>query len=223
MEAFMKNLIIRNETENDYATVEEMTREAFWNLYVPGCDEHYLVHIMRSHEDFIPELDYVAESDGKIVGNIMYTKARLIDEAGNEKSILTFGPLCVRPGYQRKGIGKELLRVSFDKALAMGCDTVVIFGNPSNYVARGFKSCIRFNVCVEGEVFPSAMMVKELKPDLFDGRRWFYRESPVYHLDQNLVEEYDKRFPSKEKKHQPHQEEFFIHSHSMLTSDSTSL
>ena len=217
----MNNLIIRNETEKDYTIVEDMTREAFWNLYVPGCDEHYLVHTMRSHEDFIPALDLVAEADGKIVGNIMYTKARLIDEAGNEKPILTFGPLCVRPGYQREGIGKELLRVSFDKALAMGYDTVVIFGNPANYVARGFKSCMRFHVCVEGGIFPSAMMVKELKPGIFDGRRWFYRESPVYHFDQSKVEEYDQRFPAKDKESKPHQDEFFIHTHSTLTADPT--
>ncbi len=217
----MQNLTIRNETEKDHVIVEEMTREAFWNLYVPGCDEHYLVHTMRSHEDFIPALDLVAEADGKIVGNIMYTKARLIDEAGNEKPILTFGPLCVRPGYQREGIGKELLRVSFEKALAMGYDTVVIFGNPANYVARGFKSCMRFNVCVDGGIFPSAMMVKELKPGVFDGRRWFYRESPVYHFDQSKVEEYDQRFPAKEKESKPHQEEFFIHTHSTLTADPT--
>lgn len=217
----MQNLTIRNETEKDYTIVEEMTREAFWNLYVPGCDEHYLIHTMRGHEDFIPALDLVAEADGKIVGNIMYTKARLIDEAGNEKPILTFGPLCVRPGYQREGIGKELLRISFEKALAMGYDTVVIFGNPANYVARGFKSCMRLNVCVEGGIFPSAMLVKELKPGVFDGRRWFYRESPVYHFDQSKVEEYDRRFPAKEKESKPHQEEFFIHTHSTLTADPT--
>ncbi len=215
----MSDLTIRNETEKDYAIVEKMTREAFWNLYVPGCDEHYLVHSMRGHEDFIPELDLVAEMDGEIVGNIMYTKARLIDEAGNEKPILTFGPLCVRPGYQRKGIGKELLRISFDKALAMGYDTVVIFGNPANYVARGFKSCTRFNVCLEGAVFPSGMLVKELKPGVFDGRRWSYQDSPVYHFDQDKVREYDQRFPAKEKMYQPSQEEFYIHSHSTISSD----
>jgi len=219
----MEKLIIRNETEKDHVIVEEMTREAFWNLYVPGCDEHYLVYTMRDHEDFIPELDFVAEEGGKIVGNIMYTKAKLIDEAGNEKSILTFGPLCVLPGYQRRGIGKELLRVSFEKALAMGYDAVVIFGNPANYVSRGFKSCLRFNICVEGEVFPSAMMVKELKPDVFDGQRWFYKESPVYHFDQEQVEKYDRRFPAKEKEYKPHQEEFYIHSHSTLTTDVTTL
>ena len=88
---------IRNEEERDYKKVEEVTRAAFWNLYVPGCDEHYLTHIMRSHEDFIRDLDFVIEVDGEIVGNIMYTKAKLIDESGEEKDILTFGPVCILP------------------------------------------------------------------------------------------------------------------------------
>ena len=214
----MEKLIIRNEEEKDYAIVEEMTREAFWNLYVPGCDEHYLVHTMRSHEDFIPELDFVAESDGRIVGNIMYTKAKLVDEEKHEKAILTFGPLSVLPEYQRKGIGKELLRFSFEKALEMGYDAIVIFGNPGNYVSSGFKSCKRFNICMEGDIFPSAMLVKELKSGVFDGRKWYYQDSPLYHFEQNRVEEFDKGFPAKEKAYLPSQEEFFIHSHSTLSS-----
>lgn len=94
---------IRNERQEDYKAVEEMTRKAFYNLYVPGCVEHYLVHIMRSHEDFVHDLDFVAEIGGKVVGNIMYTKAMLVDEKGNEKQILTFGPLTVDVDHQRKG------------------------------------------------------------------------------------------------------------------------
>lgn len=86
---------IRNENKNDYKKVEEITREAFYNIYIPGCVEHYLVHIMREHEDFIPELDFVIEVDGNIIGNVMYTKAKLVDENGNEKKILTFGPFCI--------------------------------------------------------------------------------------------------------------------------------
>ena len=78
-------LKIRNETEADYKTVEELTRKAFYNMYVPGCVEHYLVHIMRNHEDFIRELDFVLELDGQVIGNIMYTKARLVDEEGRER------------------------------------------------------------------------------------------------------------------------------------------
>ena len=94
---------IRNEKEEDYRIVEDMTRKAFYNLYIPGCTEHYLVHHMRGHEDFIPELDFVLERDGQVIGNIMYTKARLVDEAGTEKEILTFGPVCILPEYQRMG------------------------------------------------------------------------------------------------------------------------
>ena len=103
---------------------------------------------MREHEDFLPELDFVMEVDGHIVGNIMYAKAKLKDEAGQEKEILTFGPLCIKKEYQRKGYGKELIEHSFNKAAGLGYDVVVIFGSPSNYVSSGFKSCKKFNVCL---------------------------------------------------------------------------
>ena len=100
-----KNAGIRNEEEKDYERVEEITRKAFWNLYIPGCTEHYMVHIMRSHKDFLPELDFVIEADNQIIGNIMYTKAKLVDESGEEKENLTFGPDCIMPEYQRMGNG----------------------------------------------------------------------------------------------------------------------
>ena len=105
----MNNLTIRLETEKDYRAVEELTREAFWNVYKPGADEHYFVHMMRNHHDFIPELAFVLEKDGEIIGNIMYTKAWLEDENGNRKEILSFGPLCVAPKYQRQKLGKMLI------------------------------------------------------------------------------------------------------------------
>ena len=104
----MNNLTIRLETEKDYRAVEELTREAFWNVYKPGADEHYYVHRMRNHPDFIPELAFVLELDGKIIGNIMYTKAWLEDENGDRKEILSFGPLSVAPEYQRRKFGKIL-------------------------------------------------------------------------------------------------------------------
>jgi len=108
-------MIKRNEKETDYERVEEITRKAFWNLYVPGRIEHYLVHVMRSHKDFLPELDLVIEADNQVIGNIMYTKTKLIDEAGEEKDILTFGPVCILPEYQRKGYGKQLMEHSFEQ------------------------------------------------------------------------------------------------------------
>ena len=133
-------LNIRNEKEADRKIVEDITRKAFYNVYVPGCMEHYLVHIMRDHGDFIPELDFVIEHDGQIVGNIMYTKAKLTDENGTEKEILTFGPVSILPECQRKGYGKMLIEHSLNRAAELGYEAVVIFGSPSNYVSSGFKS-----------------------------------------------------------------------------------
>lgn len=208
-------ITIRNETENDYRAVEELTREAFWNLNFPGCSEHYLVHVLRSHADFIPELDLVAEADGKIVGSIIYSKSKLTDEKGNEKDILTFGPLSVSPEYQRKGIGKALIEHSFIKAAELGYDTVVIFGSPSNYISRGFKSCKKYNVSLNG-YFPTAMLVKELKENALDGRSWNFSESSAFDIDENAAEEFDKTFEPKEKAYSKSQEEFFIYSHSSV-------
>lgn len=210
------NVIIRNETEADYRIVEEITRKAFWNLHVPGCSEHYLVHCIRDHKDFIPELDFVIEKDGCVIGNVMYTKAKLIDEMGKEKIILTFGPISILPEYQRKGYGKKLLETSFKKAIELGYDSIVIFGNPGNYVGRGFKSCRKYNVCLEGGVFPTAMLVKELIPNCLKGKKWVYYESAAYEIDEADVEKYDEQFEKAEKKYQPSQEEFYIYSHSMI-------
>lgn len=211
-----KMIKIRNEEERDYERVEEITRKAFWNLYIPGCIEHYLVHIMRSHKDFLPELDLVIEVDNQIIGNIMYTKTKLIDESGEEKDILTFGPVSILPEYQRKGYGKKLMEYSFEQAVALGYDVIVIFGNPNNYVSRGFKSCKKYNVCLENETHPAAMMVKELKPGILDGRRWVYHQSPVFEVDEQEAQRFDDGLESLEKKYQPSQEEFYIHSHSII-------
>ncbi len=212
------DFIIRLETENDYYETENLAREAFWNLSVPGCDEHYFIHVMRSHEAFVRELSFVIEADGKIIGCIMYTKAKLVDEKGNEKDILSFGPLCVHPDYQRKGYGKALLEYTFEKASDMGYDAIVIFGNPDNYVARGFKSCKKYNVCFEGDIFPAAMLVKVLRDDALDGRKWFYHPNNADEPcgDTEAVAEFDKLFPPKVKAWQPSQEEFYIHSHSVI-------
>lgn len=209
-------ITIRNETEKDYDIVEKITREAFYNIYVPGCFEHYLVHIMRSHEDFIKELDFVIELDGEIIGNIMYTKAFLIDEFGTKKDILTFGPLCIKPEYQRKGYGKMLMEYSFEKAIKLGYDVVVIFGSPANYVSSGFISCKKCNICLEGDKYPTAMLVKELKSDSLNGKKWYYHDSPVMAINEEEAAAYDDTLEKMEKRHQPSQEDFYIMSHSFI-------
>jgi len=211
-----KMIKIRNEEERDFKRVEEITRKAFWNLYVPGCIEHYLVHVMRSHKDFLPELDLVIEVDDQIIGNIMYTKAKLVDESGEEKEILTFGPVCVMAEFQRMGYGKMLMEHSFEQAVALGYDVIVIFGNPNNYVSRGFISCKKYNICLENGTYPAAMMVKELRPKALDERKWVYHESPVLQIDEQEAERFDESLEKMEKKFQPSQEEFYIHSHSLI-------
>lgn len=210
------NITIRNEETKDFKQVEKMTRKAFYNLYVPGCTEHYLVHVMRAHEDFLPELAFVIEIDGQIIGNIMYTKAKLVDENEIEKEILTFGPLCILPEYQRKGYSKMLLKYSFEKAIEIGYDTIVIFGNPNNYVSRGFKSCKRYNVRIENNTFPTAMMVKELKEGILDGRKWIYSDSPAMHIDEEKARLFDDTLEKIEKKQLPIHEEFYILSNSII-------
>lgn len=211
-----KQLNIRNEEKSDYETVEKITREAFYNLYVPGCVEHYLVHIMREHKDFIPELDFVLELDGNVIGNIMYTKATLTDENGRVKEILTFGPLCIQPAFQRRGYGKMLLEHSFQKAVEMGYDAIVIFGSPSNYVSSGFRSCKKYSICIENGKYPAAMMGKELIPGALSGHKWVYRDSDVMSITEEEAMKYDDTLEKMERKYQPSQEEFFILSNSFL-------
>ncbi len=215
----MENIIIRRETEKDHRAVEELTREAFWNVYVPGASEHYYVHMMRNHPDFIPELAFVLEKDGKIIGNIMYTKAWLEDPSGDRKEIVSFGPLCIAPAYQRQKLGKMLIEYSFEAARKMGYDVNINFGNPGNYVCRGFVSCKKKNVSfvVDGN-FPTALLVCELVPGALDGRPYMYIASTAADCceDAAAVAEFDATFPQKEKKWMPSQEEFYIYRHSSV-------
>jgi len=211
-----ENIIIRNEKKEDWEIVERITRQAFYNLYVPGCGEHYLVHIMREHKDFIPELDFVLELNGDVIGNIMYTKAKLTDENGNEKDILTFGPVSIYPAYQRTGYGKMLMEHSFQAAMRLGYDTIVIFGSPINYVSRGFKSCKKYNVCIENGKYPAAMMVKELVPHVLDGHKWIYHDSPVMAISEKEAEHYDDTLEPMEKKYLPSQDEYYIMSQAFI-------
>lgn len=210
------NIIIRNERADDYRSVETLTREAFWNLYVPGCDEHYLVHIMRNHPDFLPELAFVAEVDGEIVGSIFYTKSWLVDENGDEKEIRTFGPLCVHPSVQRKGIGTALINHTADIVRAQGFPAIVIMGSPFNYCKHGFKNGLDFKVSDENGDYPYGLLVLELKTGALDGTRWKYRYSDVYNFDPEQVEPYDQTFPVKQKEWHYSQELFSISIRSFL-------
>ena len=204
------DIVIRNETEIDFHEVEELTREAFWNLYLPGCNEHYLVHQMRNHPDFIKELDYVAETNGKIVGNIMYTKAWLINENGQEKEIISFGPLSVLPEYQRKGIGSSLVRHTKDIARIRGIKGIVILGDPHNYCKHGFKSGKDLNISDMNGEYPYGMLALELGKGAFEGHPWKFKYSDVFNINEEAAEIFDKNFKRKEKNYKYSQEIFSI-------------
>ncbi len=214
----MNNLTIRKVTENDYKTIENVTREAFWNVYSPGCSEHYFVHMMRHHKDFIPELAFVLEKDGEIIGNVMYSKGQLIAEDGETKDIVSMGPICVLPEYQRMGGSRMLLEYSFAKAVEMGYSVVVNFGNPGNYINRGYVSCKRKNVYLGDHEYPTALLVKELVPGVLDGKVWQFNPSDIDSCceDAEAVAAFDAGFPPKEKAWKPSQEEFYIYCHSRV-------
>lgn len=209
-------MIIRNELPDDYRAVEELTKRAFWNVNFPGCDEHYLAHMLRGHADFVTELDLVLELDGELIASIMFAKSALVDENGAEKTILTFGPLGVLPEYQRQGYGKRLLEYSLERAKELGYEAVVIFGNPENYVSSGFKSCKKYNVSLGSGEYPVPLLVKELKEGALSGKAWTYKESAAYNIDMDGFAEFDKDFPQFEKGYLPTQELFYIYSSSKL-------
>jgi predicted N-acetyltransferase YhbS len=198
--------------------VEQITRKAFWNLHQSGCDEHYLVHKMRNHPDFCPELAFVAEVDGKVVGNIMYTRSRVVAEDGVAVDTLTFGPLSVLPEYQRRGIGSALVRHTVGLIDPQRYAAIVIFGNPGNYIKHGFVAGKKHGIGLSGGIYPTAMLVLPLNPEVFAGKQWALAESDVYHLDQVEAELFDRRFPAMKKEYRYTQEEFFILSNSVMRS-----
>lgn len=212
----MEQVTIRQERESDYAQVEQLIRQAFYNIYTPGCTEHYLAHVIRSHPDFLPELDLVLELDGRIIGSILYTRSTLVDETGEEKDILTFGPVCIRPDHQRRGLGKRLMEDSFQRAAALGWEAIVIVGDPNNYVGCGFQSCKKHRVHLEDGTYPAAMLVKELKLGALAGKSWTYRQSPAYDIDEEAARRFDEALEPMEKKRLPCQEAFEILSRAIL-------
>ncbi len=193
---------IRPETPADYEAVEALTREAFWNVYRPGCMEHYILHTFRRRENFVPELAFVLEKDGEVIGHIMYARAELEREDGTALPVMTFGPISIAPKYQRQGCGKKLLDYSMEKAVAMGVGALCIEGNIHFYGKSGFVVGSTKNIHYHGEPKGAVVpyfLVKELKPGFLDGVEATYRTPPGYEVDEQEVERFDARFPPKEK------------------------
>ena len=195
-------IILRLETEDDYFNVENLTREAFWEMpgRPRGCDEHYLVYKIRQSNDFIKELDYVALVDNKIVGHIIYTKSKIIDKNNNEYSIISFGPVSVLPEFQKKGIGKKIINFTLEKARELGYRAVMIYGHPEYYPKFGFVNAEKYKVTTsDGKNFDAFMICELYEGALKDITGCGY-ESPIfYDLKAEEVNEFDKIFPYKNK------------------------
>lgn len=189
---------LRLERPEDYRLVEELTREAFWGMNHPSCDEHLLVHKLRKIPAFVPELDFVAEVDGKIVGNIMYSKAKVVDETGTEHEVLTFGPISVLPRHQNSGVGKALLRHTIVEAKRLGYRAILFFGHPDYYPRVGFRRAEEFNITTASGKNYDAFMAMPLYDCALDGIKGRFYEDPVFMIDAKEAAEFDKCFPHKE-------------------------
>lgn len=198
----MKKLNIRNEKREDYREVENLIRESFWNVYRPGCLEHYVIHKLRDDEAFIPELDFVMELDGKLIGQNMFMKANIKADDGRDIPIMTMGPICITPELKRKGYGKILLDYSLEKAKEYGCKALCFEGNIDFYGKSGFdlasKFGIRYHGLPEGED-ASFFLCKELEEGYLNGITGEYTTPGGYFVSEEEAEEFDRNFPPKEK------------------------
>jgi predicted N-acetyltransferase YhbS len=192
------DIMLRVEEEKDYSIVENITREAFWNVYRPGCDEHLVIHNMRNASEFIRELDYVAIYNNEIVGNIVYVKSKIIS-AIKEYDVLTFGPISVLPMYQKKGIGKKLIEHTIKKSKEIGFNAIIIYGNPKYYEKFGFKNTKEYGITdMEGN-YSDALMVLELFPNSLKNIKGKFFEGKIYKINKEELEAFEKIFPYKEK------------------------
>ncbi len=192
------NMNFRLEQPADYRAVENLTREAFWNHHVPGCNEHYLLHIMRDCTAFIRELDIIAEIDGEIVGNIVYTKASVIGDDKIRREVLCFGPISVLPDFWAKGVGSALIEYTTAKAKKLGYRAVLIYGDPEYYQRFGFVPAETFDIRTPDNMYAVPLQASELWKGALDGCGGRFFEDPVYDVDEDAAVEFDKTFPHKE-------------------------
>ena len=197
-----KRIIIRPETEADFRAVENLVREAFWNVYRPGCLEHYVIHVLRDDPAFVKELDFVMELDGKLIGQNLFVKTHIDADDGRTVEVLTMGPIGIAPERKRQGYGKKLLDYSLEKAKALGFGAVLFEGNIGFYGKSGFDYArnfgIRYHDLEEGED-DSFFLCKELIPGYLKDVTGVYQTPQGYYVDPADAEAFDAGFPPKEK------------------------
>ncbi|MGL5616726.1 MAG: GNAT family N-acetyltransferase [Sarcina sp.] len=199
---------IRNEIASDYRRVEEITREAFWNLYCPGSNEHLIVHNLRTHKDFIKELAFVIELDGEIIGSIHYSNSKIISKDGVEYETITFGPVSILPKLHRKGFGRLLIEHSINAARDLGYKAIIIGGYPYHYQSYGFVGAKKYGISLADGNFYTGIMALPLYKGALNGVSGIIYFSEVMEPDEVSLEEFDKGFPYKEKKVQESQLQF---------------
>lgn len=195
----MLSIDLRPETSADYRAVEELTRDAFWNFNAPGCDEHFLAHILRDSPDFVPELDCVAVHNGHVVGNIMYTRAKIVLDRGGEKEVLCFGPLAVAPAFQRQGVGGRLIEHTKALARALGYSAILILGDPDYYGRFGFVPAERYGIGTSWGVYIISLQAFELQPGALSDCAGYFEESGSFEMDEAEAAAFNAGFPPKEK------------------------
>ena len=196
------NYIIRLERKDEHREVENLVRESFWNVYRPGCLEHYVLNQLRHDPAFVPELDFVMELNGELIGQNMFMKAVIKADDGRDVPILTMGPICIANERKRKGYGKILLDYSLEQAAALGYGAVCFEGNIDFYGKSGFTYAgeygIRYHGLPEG-ADASFFLCKELIPGYLDNITGEYSTPQGYFVDEAEAEAFDKQFPPKEK------------------------
>ena len=197
------NIVIRIEEKSEYREVENLVRESFWNVYRPGCLEHYVLNQLRNDPEFVPELDFVMYLDGELIGQNIFVRTAITADDGRSIPIMTMGPICIKNEYKRKGYGKILLDYSLDKAAKLGCGAVCFEGNIDFYGKSGFKYASEFNIRYHGleeGQDASFFLCKELIPGYLNGITGEYATPAGYFVDEKEAEEFDKMFPIKRRK-----------------------
>ena len=194
--------IIRLERSEEHRDVENLVREAFWNVYRPGCSEHYVIHVLRDDPAFVKELDFVMEQDGRLIGQNMFMKTVIQADDGRVIPVLTMGPIGILPELKRQGYGKALLDYSLERATELGFGAVLFEGNIDFYGKSGFDYADRFGIRYHDlpeDADASFFLCKELVPGYLDGVTGVYQTPQGYYVDDADVDAFDKAFPPKEK------------------------
>lgn len=197
-----KNIVIRLEKKEERREVENLVRESFWNVYRPGCLEHFVLHELRNDADFVPQLDLVMLLDGRIIGQNVFVRAAIKSDSGEDLPIMTMGPICIAPEFKRQGYGKILLDYSLERAKEMGCGAVCFEGSIGFYGKSGFTYASEFGIRYHGlpeGADQSFFLCKELAAGYLDGVTGEYSTPAGYFVDEAAAEEFDKQFPPKEK------------------------